>query len=87
MRKKKAVRNMRCRNRQPLAIETIRHAMVGDERAIRKVLQYYRPIIVQKALRLGVDETGRRYWYIDPLVSGQMESQLMKAIFTFGKHR
>lgn len=76
--------------RQPkeLSYETIARAMAGDEQAIRAVVSFYRPRIIQKSLRPCYNEhVGNYVMYVDPFISGQLESQLMKAIFTFDKRK
>ena len=70
----------------PLDPEIVVKAIFGDEDAIGKIVSYYQPIIIQKAVRLCIDDTGRRSFYIDPFVSGQMEGQLIRAILTFRRH-
>lgn len=74
------------KHRIELSDETIAQAMAGDEQAIRAVISFYRPRIIQKSLRPCYNENvGNYVMYVDPFVCGQLESQLMKAIFTFKK--
>lgn len=76
------------KRRHDLNYETITRAIAGDEQAIRLIVNLYKPRIIQKSLRPCYDErTGNCFMYVDPFISGHLESQLMKAIFTFDKHK
>lgn len=63
--------------------EVILQAANGDVVAISQVQEHFRPYIAKKALRLMIDEVGKKQIVVDELLRGRLETRLITKILGF----